>query len=183
MIIDLSKLDGNTLTTKHSHNIDTDEVLSIEGRGNYTFGYINLNRKATHSPLHYATVKFAELSSLCPNQFLILDNEEKLVMDLDVENMPELWEAINVDMIESISKKYKLSGLNAKIIEDFENKIQKKLEGKLTAEELEDYIDARRSYFTEIKMVNGVYYLLNNEYDEVVDAVNELKEKKDTFSV
>lgn len=182
MIIDLSKLDGNTLTATHPHNIDTDEVLFIEGRGNYTFGYINLNRKATHSPLHYATVKFAELSSLCPNQFLILDSA-KLVSNLDVENMPELWEAINVDMIESISKLSKLSGLNAKIIEDFENKIQKKLEGKLTAEELEEYIDARRSYFTKIKMVNGSYYLVNEDYDDVVDAVNELKEKKGTFSV
>ena len=191
MIINLSKLDGDTLTTKHPHNIDTDEILSIEGCGNYTFGYTCISEKGCTAPLNYASVKFAELSTICPNQFLVLElcnadknNGTKLVLDLDVENMPKAWIAINVDLIESIGKKYKLTALNAKIIQDYEKKIEKKLEGKETLEEMKERKDASRDYITKINMNNGVYYLVKGEYDDVVDAVNNLlSEKNSTASV
>ena len=73
--------------------------------------------------------------------------------------MPGIWQAINVDKIASIDK----IGLD---------------ELALTDKKIKEYKKTGRDYLTKILIINKGGFLLNEDYDDVVNAVNDLKEKR-----
>lgn len=164
MKIDLSKIGADKITRSTPYVVDIDDIEWIEGRGNNVNGFIKrkvslLTGEPTGSRLYYANVEFEDFLNISPNQFLLLDNGEKLILDCDPKNMPEIWQAVNIDKIASIDK----IGLD---------------ELALTDKKIKEYKKTGRDYLTKILIINKGGFLLNEDYDDVVNAVNDLKEKR-----
>lgn len=165
MKIDLSKIGADEITRSVPYVVDTDDIEWIEGRVNNVCGFIKsgvslITGEPAGNRLYIANVRFEDFQNISPNQLLLLNNYEKLLLDCNPKNMPGIWQAINVDKIASIDK----IGLD---------------QLALTDRKIKEYKKTGRDYLTKILTINEGSFLLNEDYDDVVNAVNELKEKNE----